>query len=235
MSELLLAGVPLFASADPSALQALQARMQKRAFERGETIFFKGDAGDTLYVIIDGEVKIVLAAEDGQESILVVLGDGDFFGEMALFDAKSRSADAVAVTTTTTLTLRRDVFEQFVRETPEIAFPIFRALTAKIRRTTHRLEDVMFLDLPTRVMKRLLQLAAKHGVETPQGVRIGIPMSQQELAEMCGATRPRVNEQLRRLAREGLIEVDRQTITLLRPRELKRRVAGEGRAEGVKG
>jgi CRP/FNR family transcriptional regulator, cyclic AMP receptor protein len=221
----LLANIPLFASVEPRALQALQGRMQRRSFDRGESIFFKGDDGDTLYVIVSGEVKIVLAAPDGQESILIVLGEGDFFGEMALFDAKPRSADAVAIGPTTTLTLHRREFEQFVRENPEVAFPIFRSLTARLRRTTHRLEDVMFLDLATRVAKKLLQLAAKHGVEMPRGVRIDLPLSQQELAEMVGATRPRVNEQLRRLAQDGLIEVDRQTITLLRPRDLRKRVS----------
>jgi CRP-like cAMP-binding protein len=224
MTEL-LASIPLFSSVEPHLLQALQARMQRRTFERGEAIFFKGDDGDTLYVILSGEVKIVLASPEGQESILIVFGDGDFFGEMALFDAKPRSADAVAVGSTTTLTLHRREFEQFVRENPEVAFPIFRALTARLRRTTHRLEDVMFLDLATRVAKKLLQLAAKHGVEMARGVRIDLPLSQQELAEMVGATRPRVNEQLRRLAQDGLIEVDRQTITLLRPRDLKKRVS----------
>jgi CRP/FNR family cyclic AMP-dependent transcriptional regulator len=224
MAEL-LASIPLFASLEPPVLQALEARMQRRTFERGETIFLKGDDGDTLYVILTGEVKIVLASPGGQESILIVFGDGDFFGEMALFDAKPRSADAVAVGTTAMLTLHRREFEQFVRENPEVAFPIFRALTSRLRRTTHRLEDVMFLDLATRVAKKLLQLAAKHGVETPRGVRIDFPLSQQELAEMVGATRPRVNEQLRRLAQDGLIEVDRQTITLLRPRDLKKRVS----------
>jgi CRP-like cAMP-binding protein len=223
MAEL-LASIPLFASVEPRMLLALQARMQRRTFDRGETIFFKGDDGDTLYVILSGEVKIVLASPEGQESILIVFGDGDFFGEMALFDSKPRSADAVAVSPTTTLTLHRREFEQFVRENPEVAFPIFRALTARLRRTTHRLEDVMFLDLATRVAKKLLQLAAKHGVETARGVRIDLPLSQQELAEMVGATRPRVNEQLRRLAHDGLIEVDRQTITLVRPRDLKKRV-----------
>lgn len=222
--EDLLSRIPLFSSVDPAALRTLQGRMHQRSFARGETIFLRGEPGDALYVILDGEVKIVLVGSDGQESILVVFGQGDFFGEMALFDAKPRSADAVAVSDTTTCVLHRDVFEQFVREHPEVAFPIFRALTARLRRTTHRLEDVMFLDLPTRVAKKLLQLASKHGVQTPRGVRIDLPISQQELAEMVGATRPRVNEQLRRLSREGIIEVERQTILLLRPRELKRRV-----------
>jgi CRP/FNR family cyclic AMP-dependent transcriptional regulator len=223
--ESLLARIPLFASIDAAALLDLQTRMHSRRFSRAETIFLKGEPGDTLYVIMEGEVKIVLAGSDGQESILVVLGEGDFFGEMALFDSKPRSADAVAVSDTSTCVLHRDVFEQFVREHPEVAFPIFRALTARIRRTTHRLEDVMFLDLPTRVAKKLLQLASKHGVQTPRGVRIDIPISQQELAEMVGATRPRVNEQLRRLSKEGLIEVERQTILLLKPRDLRRRVS----------
>jgi CRP/FNR family transcriptional regulator/CRP/FNR family cyclic AMP-dependent transcriptional regulator len=227
MAEL-LANIPLFASVEPEALQVLQDRMQRRSFDRGESIFFKGDPGDTLYVIVSGEVKIVLASEEGQESILIVFKEGDFFGEMALFDAKPRSADAVTVRATTLLALRREDFEQFVREHPEVAFPIFRWLTAKLRRTTDRLEDIIFLDLPSRVAKKLVQLARSHGVRTGQGIRIDLPLSQQELAEMVGATRPRVNEQLRRLAREGLIDVDRQTITVLRPGELNRRVTGEG-------
>lgn len=226
--ESVLAGIPLFSGIDPVALQTLQSRMHSRNFTRGETICLKGEPGDTLYVILDGEVKIVLAGSDGQESILVVLGEGDVFGEMALFDAKPRSADAVAVSDSTTLVLHRDVFEQFVREHPEVAFPIFRTLTSRIRRTTHRLEDAMFLDLPTRVAKKLLQLASKHGVQTARGLRIDIALSQQELAEMVGATRPRVNEQLRALSRDGLIEVERQTIVLLKPRELKKRVVDPG-------
>jgi CRP-like cAMP-binding protein len=141
---------------------------------------------------------------------------------MALFDEEPRSADAVAAQPATLFSLHRDDFRGLIRTHPDMAFPIFRALSHRLRRTTDLLEESLFLDLPTRLARVLLRLARDFGKETPTGIRIDRPLTQQELAEMVGATRPRVSEHLQRLRRQQIIGPDSRGIEILRPDALQR-------------
>src|SRR5947209_2511437 len=170
MASELLAAVALFSGVSPEILAELSERMRPRRLSRGQTLYFKGDPGDHLYVIETGEVKLVLTGADGQESILDVLRAGDYFGEMSLFDEQPRSADVVAVQPSQLLSLHRDDFRAMIERHPRIAFSVFRALTQRLRRTTDLLEESLFLDLPTRLARALLRLARDFGEETATGI-----------------------------------------------------------------
>jgi len=216
--------VPLFAGLPTEKLNQLEAMTQRRSFKRGEVVFHKGDPGDTLYVITQGQVKIVLPSDSGEEALLGVLDEGEFFGELSLIDEQPRSATIVATEQTETLVLRRDEFLKFVVSSPELAIDMMRVLSRRLRETDEFIEDAIFLDVPGRLAKKLLELANQYGRHTPIGTVISLRMTQQELATMVGATRESVNKHLRSYRSRGILEIDRQRIIILRPAELQRRI-----------
>ncbi|MBX5490344.1 MAG: Crp/Fnr family transcriptional regulator [Chloroflexi bacterium] len=224
MQDRLLSQVPLFAELPPDRIRELAQMCRRRTYQRGETIFHKGDPASGLYVITDGQVKIVLPSETGEEALLAVLEPGDFFGELALFDGQPRSATVVAVKRAEALLLPRDDFLGFVARNPEVAIALFAVLSRRLRATDELIEDAVFLDVPGRLAKRLLDLAARHGRQTDQGIEIDIKLTQQDLAAMVGATRESVNKHLGWMRDRRLLLLDRQRIILLRPDELRKRI-----------
>src|SRR5688572_7764072 len=191
MQEQLLGQMVLFSELPPSRLAELAQMVRRRTYHRGETIFHKGDPGDSLYLITDGQVKIVLPSDTGEEMTLGVLETGDMFGELALFDGRPRSATMVAVENTEVLLLYRD---GFVGRNPEVATALLGVLSRRLRATNEWIEDAIFLDVPGRLAKRLLDLADRHGKQTGRGVEIDLKLTQQDLAAMVGATRESVNK-----------------------------------------
>lgn len=216
--------VPLFAGLPPEKLASLEALTLRRSFKRSEVVFHKGDPGDTLYMIVQGQVKIVLPSDTGEEALLGVLDEGEFFGELSLIDEQPRSATIVATEQTETLVLRREEFLKFVVSSPELAIDMMRVLSRRLRDTDEFIEDAIFLDVPGRLAKKLLELANQYGRHTPIGTVISLRMTQQELATMVGATRESVNKHLRSYRSRGILEIDRQRIIILRPSELQRRI-----------
>lgn len=224
MQERALRQVALFAELPQERLQQLAQMVRRRTYHRGETIFHKGDPGNGLYIITSGQVKVVLPSESGEEAVLAVLETSEFFGELALFDGLPRSATVVAVTHTEVLVLHRDDFLGFVTRNPEVAIACFAALSRRLRATDELIEDAIFLDVPGRLAKRLLDLAERHGRRTERGLEIDLKLTQQDLAAMVGATRESVNKHLGWMRDHRLIQLDRQRIVLLRPDELRKRI-----------
>ncbi|MCC6315391.1 MAG: Crp/Fnr family transcriptional regulator [Thermomicrobiales bacterium] len=220
--------VPLFEGLDQHSLEILEGRMRGRVFREEETIFHREDIGNALYVIRNGRVKIRLTAEDGRETVLAILSPGDCFGELAVLDGEPRSADAVAMERTDTLMLTRDDFLGALDQSPALAKRIIVLLSQKLRQTNEQLSDLIFYDVHGRVAKRLLELAAAHGVQRADGIQIGIPLTQQELANMVGATRESVNRVLRYYAGRGFIKVANQRITIIKPEGLRRQLGLAG-------
>jgi CRP/FNR family transcriptional regulator, cyclic AMP receptor protein len=224
MQERALRQVTLFAELPDDRLQELGQMVRRRTYHRGETIFHKGDPGNGLYLITNGQVKVLLPSETGEEAVLAVLEPGDFFGELALFDGLPRSATVVAVTNAEMLILHRDDFLSFVARNPEVTVALFGVLSRRLRATDELIEDAVFLDVPGRLAKRLLDLADRHGRKTDLGVEIDLKLTQQDLAAMVGATRESVNKHLGWMRDHRLIQLDRQRIVLLRPDELRKRI-----------
>lgn len=214
----LFAGLP----ADKAAL--LQAEAERRSFRRGEVVFHKGDPGTTMFLILQGQVKIISASESGDEALLAVVDAGEVFGELSLLDGQPRSASVVATEPTETLVLYREALLRIMQTSPEVAIDLLRVLCQRMRETDELVEDAVFLDVPARVAKKLLDLAGSYGEATPRGTRIRYRVTQQELATMVGASRESVNKQIRSFRGRGIIEVDRQRIVIVRPEELQRRI-----------
>ncbi len=233
-----LARVPLFASLKPDHLAEFAAKLRTHNYRRGEVIFWQNDPASDVHIIKTGQVKISATSAEGEEIIMAILTPGDSFGEIALLDGQPRSASAIAMENTQTITLDRADFLDVMSRNPEMMGIVLASLAAGWRRTSHLLEDAMFLDIPRRLGKRLLQLAEKHGVKTGKGIEIDLHLTHNDLAAALGVSPATLKKHLRVLSDSGLIAVERKQvavlppdisaeeehITILRPQELDRHV-----------
>lgn len=219
-----LARVPLFAGLKPALLDELAGKLAAKSYRRGEVIFHQDDPGSAMHIIKSGQVKISTTSREGEEVIMAILKDSDFFGELSLLDDQPRSASAVAMEPTQTLTLRRMEFMDTLGRHPEMVSGVLSSLAGRLRRTDQLLEDAVFLDLPARLAKRLLELAQKHGVKTDKGLEIDLRLTQQDLASALGVTRVALNKHLGLLQDDDLISLESKRIIITRPVELRKRI-----------
>lgn len=210
---------PLFAKLPEPEFLQLAERARTRLFKRGETLFRKDDPGTHLYVVLDGAVKIALPGEFGQEALVAIMRTGDFFGELALFDGSPRSASATALEDTRAALLARDDFLTFLETHPGAVRVVLDALAKTIRRLSDRVEDLIFLDVPSRVAKYLLDLAQADGDQT-----LELTLTQDELAAFIGASRVSVNRVLGDLERREIIEIRRRHIVIKDPAKLAKEI-----------
>ena len=221
--DAVLAEVPLFAALDPEATAALTGAMTTRDVERGHVVFSEGDAGDRLFVVLDGKVKISRTASDGRENLLTVLGPGEMFGELSLFDPGPRTATATAVTHSRLASLDHDDLRPVLLEQPNVSVHLLRALAQRLRRTNEAMADLVFSDVPGRVANALLGLSEKFGVEDGDGIRVQHDLTQEELAQLVGASRETVNKALSDFAGRGWIRLEGRTVLIIDASRLARR------------
>lgn len=216
-----LRGVPMFARLDDEHLNLLSASLGSQTFPRGATIFHQGSVGNTLYLIVSGQVRIYTSSLLGQEISVVVFREGNFFGELSLLDGHERSASAVAMRATTTLTLHRTAFLQAIRTYPEIAVTVLEELSARLRHTNTYIEHLASISAPQRVIRTLLDLADQHGIIEQGMTRIDLHLTQDDLASLAGTTRETVNRVLGSLREQGLIRVERARLSVLNLTQLE--------------
>lgn len=193
----------------------------------GQVIFQKGDAGDSVAVVIAGRVKISTLSPDGREAVFNYIEPGRSFGEVALLDGKARSADATATQATELLVLKRADLLGFLERHPEIALRIIGVLCMRLRRSSEMVEDVVLRNMGPRIARALLRLAGDYGVPCPEGLRIDFRLSQRELGAYVGLARENINRQLGLWRQEGLVRLDQGRI-VLRDVERLRLVAENG-------
>ena len=169
--------------------------------------------------MLDGAVKIALPGEFGHEALVAIMRTGDFFGELSLFDGSPRSASATALEDTRAALLARDDFLSFMETHPAAVRVVLDALAKTIRRLSDRVEDLIFLDVPSRVAKYLLDLAQLDG-----DAKLELTLTQDELAAFIGASRVSVNRVLGDLERREIIEIRRRHITVRDPEKLAKEI-----------
>ncbi len=219
--ENLLKRAPLFADFPAAELSGLSKHLTRRTFRRGTMIFHKDQAGDTLYIIESGRVRIFLAAEGGEELTPRELEAGEVFGELALLDGAPRSASVEAIEDTVTYTLNRTEFQRYLAEAPQLSLALIKLLSSRLRELTDYAESLAFLNLEARLARELLQLAERHGVAT-NGLEIDRELTQTQLASMIGATRERVNRALKTFRSQRLIEFRGKKIAIIDRERLKK-------------
>src|SRR5438093_10793829 len=203
---------PLFGAIAPELLERLSSYATTRAVHRGDAIFAKGDPGNSLYAVCAGTVKISVPSADGKDAVFNLLGEGEIFGEIALLDGRPRTADATAMSDCDLMVIERRDFLSLVRSQPEIALKLLEVLCARLRHTSEQVEDVLFLDLPGRLAKILLQLTAKAELPTRR-----VTMTQREIGQMIGMSRESTNKQLRDWEDRDWVRLERGGILVLEP------------------
>jgi CRP/FNR family transcriptional regulator/CRP/FNR family cyclic AMP-dependent transcriptional regulator len=216
--------VPLFANLDADSLRELAAVTRRRSYQAGEIIFHRDDPGQVLFVLREGKVRIYVTSPDGQEVTLAVLAPGDYFGELALLDGHPRSASAITLEPVEVYALRRADFINAVMQHPRIAIEVMTVLSRRLRDTDRMVEDLLFLDVHGRVAKKLLDLAAQHGVETADGILIDMRLTQADLAALVGSSRESVNKVIGYFLDKRFISTEKRKITILRHADLRRHV-----------
>jgi len=201
--------------------RAFLALLRRRRYRRGEVVFHHGDPGDTLHLVQRGHLKVLIPGESGEEAVLTVVGQGDLFGELTLLDGGPRSATVVALEDVETATLSRVDFMNLLRRNPAVGDALLAMLAQTIRRLTDEVTDLMLLDLRGRLAKKLLDLAVAHGERAGEYIEIRVSLTQEELASMIGATRPRVNKLLGFFEDRGAIARHGRWIAILKPDALR--------------
>ena len=222
MAEDILRRAPLLAAVDEESATDIIARMCSVDLARGDRLFHEGDPGDALYVIESGKIKLARRASDGRENLLAILGPGEMFGELSLFDPGPRVATAVAVSNARVHSLTRDDFVPLLDQ-PRVALSLLAALGRRLRRTNEALADLVFSDVPGRVAKALLDLATRFGRQVEDGVLVAHELTQEELAQLVGASRETVNKALADFAGRGWLWLEARAVTILDVDRLTRR------------
>jgi len=174
IDEVVVRKAPIFLGLDSSAADALRASMSLVKLRKGQSLFKEGDDGDNLYVVSNGKVKLGTKSPDGRENLLMILGPGDMFGELSLFDSGPRTATATAVTDSKLLTLA-----------------------------------------PGRVAKALIDLGVKFGDKRSEGLFVNHDLTQEELAQLVGASRETVNKALADFAQRGWLRLEARSVMIL--------------------
>jgi len=204
------ASVPLFAGLSPAHLQAVADMAVPRSYARGSLVFRQEDAADGLYLVESGRVKVFLTQTDGEEVIVGLLGPGDHFGEMALIDAQPRSTGAMAHQDCELRVIPKRDFRRLLGESNELAQSLLQGLSERLRGANRMIESLATQDVTGRVVRTLLQYAQLDGGRPV----VAEPLTQQDLAQMVGASREMVNRTLQDLVRRGLIERHSDRIVL---------------------
>jgi CRP/FNR family transcriptional regulator, cyclic AMP receptor protein len=221
----LIAGVPLFRSLSESDREALAGSFVRHSFDRGEMIFRQGDQGVHLYLVESGRIKITTLAPDGREAFVAIIGPGQVFGELSLFEGQQRTADARTMEPTVLHALAHDDFRPYVASHPDVAWELLRVLARMVRRQDQAIQDMVFLDVGGRVARRLLDLASQHGEAAGDGViRIDVPITQEELAQMVGASRESVNKALGSFMDRGWVTLEGRHYIIADAESLKKRL-----------
>ena len=196
-----------------------------------EVIVYKGDPAGQLFVIISGKVKVSAPSEDGKEVIFGILGPGELFGEMGILDGGEHQATVTALVSTELAVLDRQDVRRCLGAFPAMALKLLTILCRRLRQTSEIAEDLSFHTLPVRLAKKLSALAEAYGEPTSKGVRICLPLCQQELANLVGTTRESINKQLAVWQADGIITTEQGCLTIRRLTGLAA-LAGQGGSRG---
>ena len=205
---------PLFTALDEAAAVSLRASMDAVKIAKGSILFKEGDDGEHLYVIVDGKLKLGTSSGDGRENLLSILGPGEMFGELSLFDPGPRTSTATAVTDAKLLSLSHEKVIPWLRENPEVSLQLLTRLSQRLRRTNEAVGDLVFSDVPGRVAKALIDLGDRFGKTIPEGLLVNHDLTQEELAQLVGASRETVNKALADFAGRGWLKLDGRSVLI---------------------
>jgi len=218
----LLSRHALFRSLDEASIRRIATLSSRRRADSGEILFWEGDAGDALYGVLSGRVRIGRSTSGGKEVFLSFVEPGDIFGEVALLDGGRRSATATAIEPSDLIRIARADFVALLAREPGLAVHLLAIVSAHMRNNLDLFEESVFLNIPARLARRLLGLVASEGGDKMIADGTELRISQADLARFVGVSRVIVNRHLRTWSRAGWIELNRNRIKLCHAEALRR-------------
>jgi len=213
--ESVIRSAPLFSALNDEEAASLRASMTQVKVSKGHTLFKEGDEGDRLYVVLEGKLKLGTTSIDGRENLLSILGPGEMFGELSLFDPEPRTATATAVTDAKLLALAHDQVIGLITRHPQASLELLRRLAQRLRKSNEILADLVFADVPGRVAKAIIDLGARFGQKKDDGLHVNHDLTQEELAQLVGASRETVNKALADFASRGWVRLEPRAVVVL--------------------
>jgi len=206
-----LKAVPFFTQLSEAEIELVRSLASEKHYPKNAVVLTEGEMGDSLYMIQSGKVKVFIGDQEGREMILKILGPGDFFGEMSMIDKQPRSASVTTLEASVFLVLSHSAFEKCVEKVPRVANMVMRVLATRVREADRKIGTLAMMDVYGRVASTLLELAVNDNGK----MVVGEKLSQQDLANMVGASREMVNRILKDLAERGFISVESKSITII--------------------
>lgn len=213
--DLIIRKAPLFSALDDAAAHELRQSMVSLKLNKGQVLFKEGQEGDRLYVVVHGKIKLGTQSNDGRENLLSILGPGEMFGELSLFDPEPRTSTATAVTDVRLVSLAHDAVIGLVTTNPQTSLELLRRLAQRLRKSNEILADLVFADVPGRVAKAIIDLGERFGVQKEDGLHVNHDLTQEELAQLVGASRETVNKALADFAARGWVKLEPRAVLVI--------------------
>lgn len=207
-----LSRIPLFSGLSEEELDLLASHLNTRSFPKNTIVITEGDLSDSLYIVNEGQVKIYVSDDEGREMLLNILEPGDYFGELALIDKEPRSASAITMSSTKLSIISGPDFRETLKKHPELSIKLMSALVVRLREVTDTVRRLALLDVYGRVTTTLLSLARGDGDQK----RVEPKLTQQDIANMVGASREMVSRIMKDLKTGGYIDTTKDAIVILK-------------------
>ncbi|MBC8186534.1 Crp/Fnr family transcriptional regulator [candidate division KSB1 bacterium] len=215
----------LFETMGMEEMESISQMVAENQITKKQPVYLEGDPSENLYFLKKGRVKITRIDESGKEFTLTLMEPGEIFGEMGMFDDAPRETTAVALEDSLICTMRRGDFEKLMENKPELSFKLNKLMGLRLRRIENRIQELLFRDVPSRLASLILRLLDQHSREMRDGVRINIKLSQQEIANLIGATREMTSSVINSFKKDGLISIESKYIYILDKKELEKFVS----------
>ena len=211
----LLKYIPLFSELTDSELLAISKVAAKQVYKKDNMILIEEEIGSTMFIILEGRVKISRISDDGREVILSILSEGDFFGEMSILDGQNRSANVVTLEDSKIMIIRREDFLQMLHDYPQIAINLLKELAQRLRRSDSQIKSLSLQNATGKVASTLLRIADDSGKIHKGQVEIPRLPPQQDLANMAGTSRETISRVLKSLAKDGHLKKEGNRLIIL--------------------
>lgn len=223
--------VPVFSSLNHEEILKVSSLIIRKRYSRGELIIMEGDTLDSLIFISSGNAKAFRDTQEGKEQILYVFSEGDFFGEKNLLRNQQATYNVEALEETHVCTIRKNAFNQLLREYPDIGLKIMEELCRRLEQLEDTIENMGTRNVETRVNAVLLEFAKRYGKDTPKGFMIDLPLSREGIANYIGVARETVSRKMTFLQDEGIIEMVGNKKVIIHNIAALEREAGQKRSE----
>jgi CRP/FNR family cyclic AMP-dependent transcriptional regulator len=214
--------INLFSELRQSELQELDRITRMYEVAKKQAVYVAGDPGSTVFLLKKGRVKVVSHAPSGKELTFEILEPGEIFGEVEALEGVGRESSAEAVEDTLLCAIRKEDFERYLRQHPDLSFKLTKLMGFRLRRIRNRVEDLVFRDVPARLARLLLDLSKSDGERYGSGVRLKIRLTQQEIANLVGCSRETISVVLRQFKEQGLLQIEDHTVIILDQYHLSR-------------